>query len=601
MLQQLERRASPGRERQRRVPAAVAVLRPHRAARAAPRPRCPGACGCSPTPPRRARSRSRYRRTSRPRRSTSPPSCSRSAPGTSAGHVPSRGPGARPSLIRGAPAAADRRRRRVRYSQADRGAPRVRRGHGHPGGGDPGRQGLARRRPPAGPRRRSARPGPSAANACAARRRRRHRHRHPVQRLHDRIAHRVPDPDVRFVNINVAAFDAYKHGRAARHRRRARGARRARRSPEGWSRPSTPSRAGDQGMGCRRRAAFAPVRAGVPRPDGDHRRGARGSRPADVVVQAAGSLPGDLHKLWRVRDPLGYHVEYAYSCMGYEIAGGLGVKRALAALGSRRHRHGRRRLVPDAQPRARDGGRGGHQDHRRPRPEPRLRLHRRLSETVGSERFGTRLPRAQHRDRTPGRRSSSARRPGRRTPRSRSDERPARQERGRAGEGPGGGQGPRGRPVVIHVETVPAGHPRATPGGDVPVAATSTLESTRAARSATSRPRPPSALRNEERAAMRTVSDWIEGKATTGEAAAPPRCGNPAMGAQQAEVVDAEAGRRRRRGAGCPARLPGLGDSSVSRRTKILFAFRELVNARTRRDCRGHLRRARQGRRRCAR
>jgi 3D-(3,5/4)-trihydroxycyclohexane-1,2-dione acylhydrolase (decyclizing) len=52
------------------------------------------------------------------------------------------------------------------------------------------------------------------------------------------------------------------------------------------------------------------------------------SDPRDVVVCAAGSLPGDLHKLWRVRDDLGYHVEYAYSCMGYEIAGGLGVKRA---------------------------------------------------------------------------------------------------------------------------------------------------------------------------------------------------------------------------------------------------------------------------------
>ncbi|BDZ42102.1 hypothetical protein GCM10025865_14010 [Paraoerskovia sediminicola] len=51
--------------------------------------------------------------------------------------------------------------------------------------------------------------------------------------------------------------------------------------------------------------------------------------PRDVVVQAAGSLPGDLHKLWRVRDPLGYHVEYAFSCMGYEIAGGLGAKRGL--------------------------------------------------------------------------------------------------------------------------------------------------------------------------------------------------------------------------------------------------------------------------------
>jgi 3D-(3,5/4)-trihydroxycyclohexane-1,2-dione acylhydrolase (decyclizing) len=52
------------------------------------------------------------------------------------------------------------------------------------------------------------------------------------------------------------------------------------------------------------------------------------SEPRDVVVCAAGSLPGDLHKLWRTRDPKGYHVEYGYSCMGYEIAGGLGVKMA---------------------------------------------------------------------------------------------------------------------------------------------------------------------------------------------------------------------------------------------------------------------------------
>jgi len=52
------------------------------------------------------------------------------------------------------------------------------------------------------------------------------------------------------------------------------------------------------------------------------------ARPQDVVVCAAGSMPGDLHKLWRTREPKGYHVEYGYSCMGYEIAGGLGVKLA---------------------------------------------------------------------------------------------------------------------------------------------------------------------------------------------------------------------------------------------------------------------------------
>lgn len=52
------------------------------------------------------------------------------------------------------------------------------------------------------------------------------------------------------------------------------------------------------------------------------------SRPEDVLVCAAGSLPGDLHKLWRARNPKQFHLEYGYSCMGYEIAGGLGVKMA---------------------------------------------------------------------------------------------------------------------------------------------------------------------------------------------------------------------------------------------------------------------------------
>ena len=48
----------------------------------------------------------------------------------------------------------------------------------------------------------------------------------------------------------------------------------------------------------------------------------------DTMINAAGSLPGDLHKLWRTKRPGGYHMDYGYSCMGYEIAGGLGVKMA---------------------------------------------------------------------------------------------------------------------------------------------------------------------------------------------------------------------------------------------------------------------------------
>jgi 3D-(3,5/4)-trihydroxycyclohexane-1,2-dione acylhydrolase (decyclizing) len=54
----------------------------------------------------------------------------------------------------------------------------------------------------------------------------------------------------------------------------------------------------------------------------------RNTAADDVIVCAAGGLPGELHKLWRTDHSKAYHVEYGYSCMGYEIAGGLGVKMA---------------------------------------------------------------------------------------------------------------------------------------------------------------------------------------------------------------------------------------------------------------------------------
>jgi 3D-(3,5/4)-trihydroxycyclohexane-1,2-dione acylhydrolase (decyclizing) len=54
----------------------------------------------------------------------------------------------------------------------------------------------------------------------------------------------------------------------------------------------------------------------------------RKAAKSDIVVNASGGLPGEMHKLWRTSDPKGYHMEYGYSCMGYEIAGGLGVKLA---------------------------------------------------------------------------------------------------------------------------------------------------------------------------------------------------------------------------------------------------------------------------------
>jgi 3D-(3,5/4)-trihydroxycyclohexane-1,2-dione acylhydrolase (decyclizing) len=57
-------------------------------------------------------------------------------------------------------------------------------------------------------------------------------------------------------------------------------------------------------------------------------RSAKDSTTRDIVVCAAGTLPAELHKLWRTATPGGYHMEYGYSCMGYEIAGGVGVKMA---------------------------------------------------------------------------------------------------------------------------------------------------------------------------------------------------------------------------------------------------------------------------------
>jgi 3D-(3,5/4)-trihydroxycyclohexane-1,2-dione acylhydrolase (decyclizing) len=143
------------------------------------------------------------------------------------------------------------------------------------------------------------------------------------------------DPDVRFINVNVAAFDAGKHSglpvvgdarvvleqlrdALAGHRVDRDWERRAASESEAWgeevARLISPD--GDQ--------AGPPSQAQIINAIND----AAGEN--GVVVNAAGSAPGDLHKLWRARDPTGksYHVEYGYSCMGYEIPGGIGVKLA---------------------------------------------------------------------------------------------------------------------------------------------------------------------------------------------------------------------------------------------------------------------------------
>jgi 3D-(3,5/4)-trihydroxycyclohexane-1,2-dione acylhydrolase (decyclizing) len=140
------------------------------------------------------------------------------------------------------------------------------------------------------------------------------------------------NPGVRFVNINVASFDAAKHGSAIPVVADAREAiveltaalAGYRVEPAFEAEYSREKREWDDVVD----QAFAP--RGLDLPSQTEIIGAvqKASDPRDVLVCAAGSLPGDLHKLWRVRDDLGYHVEYGYSCMGYEIAGGIGVARA---------------------------------------------------------------------------------------------------------------------------------------------------------------------------------------------------------------------------------------------------------------------------------
>ena len=148
------------------------------------------------------------------------------------------------------------------------------------------------------------------------------------------------NPDVVFVNINVAAFDAYKHGTQLPVIADAR---------EALSELSIELQGYEISADYSERiarekarwdaavdGAFTPSALDLPGQPEIIGAVQSTSDPKDVIVQAAGSLPGDLHKLWRVRDPLGYHVEYAFSCMGYEIAGGLGAKRGLLADGDDR-------------------------------------------------------------------------------------------------------------------------------------------------------------------------------------------------------------------------------------------------------------------------
>jgi len=139
------------------------------------------------------------------------------------------------------------------------------------------------------------------------------------------------NPGVRFINVNVAEFDAGKHQGLPL---------------SGDARAALEVLAGllrgyhvDAGYEERARRLHAEWEAEVdriygirhtPLPSQGELLGAVNelSGPGAIMVNAAGSMPGDLHKLWRSRHPGNFHMEYGYSCMGYEIAGGLGAKLA---------------------------------------------------------------------------------------------------------------------------------------------------------------------------------------------------------------------------------------------------------------------------------
>ncbi len=138
-------------------------------------------------------------------------------------------------------------------------------------------------------------------------------------------------PTVKFINLNIAEFDAHKHSGLPLTGDAREGIQALGQTLAGWSvadayreNAKALNEAWDKEVERMYNLGNEPLPSqaeviGAVNGFADER---------DVILCAAGSAPGDLHKLWRTRDPKGYHVEYGYSCMGYEIAGGLGAKMA---------------------------------------------------------------------------------------------------------------------------------------------------------------------------------------------------------------------------------------------------------------------------------
>jgi 3D-(3,5/4)-trihydroxycyclohexane-1,2-dione acylhydrolase (decyclizing) len=139
------------------------------------------------------------------------------------------------------------------------------------------------------------------------------------------------NPEVKFININIAGFDSYKHcalpviADARVCLEELVGLMEGFMVPESWTkRAANSNKAWDEQV-----TRIYTVSGSIPVSQAEVVGAVNEyAGPRDVVLCAAGSLPGDLHKLWRTRDPKGFHLEYGYSTMGYECAAGIGAKMA---------------------------------------------------------------------------------------------------------------------------------------------------------------------------------------------------------------------------------------------------------------------------------
>jgi 3D-(3,5/4)-trihydroxycyclohexane-1,2-dione acylhydrolase (decyclizing) len=139
------------------------------------------------------------------------------------------------------------------------------------------------------------------------------------------------NPERKIINLNTQAFDAGKHGSLPLVADAKAGIAALDKGLGAWTAPGnwrTQAASVRKTWSAQHAAAIAAPNRGLPSDGQVIGAVQRAGKPSDIVVGASGGLPGELHKLWQSGAPGGYHLEYGYSCMGYEIAGGLGVKMA---------------------------------------------------------------------------------------------------------------------------------------------------------------------------------------------------------------------------------------------------------------------------------